>query len=185
MFKKNILIPMIVVALACGLTAFSMNDTRLATGGGDLRFAGKDDNAMPVSEDLAIVLNTANATDNLSLVQLRSIFLSERAHWSDGQKITVVMREQGHPERALILRAVCRMSETDFNQYLMHSTFTGQVQGGPKLLTSAPGVRKFVFNVPGAIGYLRAAEVDRSVKVVRIEGRLPGDEGYRLKLERR
>jgi hypothetical protein len=185
MLKKNILILMIMVAMAGGVTASSMNDTSLPGGGSEPRFAEKDDNAMPANEDLAIVVNVANTTDNLSLVQLRSIFLAERAHWSDRQKITVVMREQGHPERALILRAVCRMSETDFNQYLMHSTFTGQVQAGPKLLTSAPGVRKFIFNVPGAIGYLRAAEVDRSVKAVRIEGRLPGDEGYRLKLERR
>jgi ABC-type phosphate transport system substrate-binding protein len=185
MFKKNILILMILVALAGGVTAFPMNDTSRSGGAGESRFAGKDDNATPASEDLAIVVNNANATDDLSLGQLRSILLAERAHWSNGQKITVVMREQGHPERALILRAVCRMSETDFNQYLMHSTFTGQVQGGPKLLASAPGVRKFIFNVPGAIGYLRAAEVDRSVKAVRIEGRLPGDAGYKLKLEGR
>jgi phosphate transport system substrate-binding protein len=95
------------------------------------------------------------------------------------------MREQGQPERALVLRVVCRMSETDFSQHLLHSTFTGQVQAGPKLLTSVTGVRKFVFNVPGAIGYVRAGEVDNSVKTLRIDGRLPGEEGYKLKLEPR
>ncbi|HEV8487305.1 MAG TPA: hypothetical protein VGV87_27400 [Blastocatellia bacterium] len=185
MFQKNILTLLISVALAGGATAFPGTDTRRAGGGSGLRFAEVDNYARPASEDLAIIVNTANPTDSLSLAQLRGIFLAERAHWPDGQKITVVMREQGQPERALILRAVCRMTETDFNQYLMHSTFTGQVQAGPKLLTSVTGVRKFIFNVPGAIGYVRAGDVDRTVKVVRIDGRLPGDDGYKLKLDAR
>ena len=185
MFKKNIFTLLISVALAGGVTAFPAMDTRRAETSREPRFALSDDNAKPPSEDLAIIVNTANPTDTLTLAQLRSIFLADRAHWPDGQKITVVMREQGQPERALILRAVCRMSETDFNQYLMHSTFTGQVQAGPKLLTSVAGVRKFIFNVPGAIGYVRAGEVDRTVKVVRIGGRLPGDDGYKLKLDAR
>ena len=185
MFNKNTLTLLISIALSGAVTAFPANDARRAGGSSEPRFVEADDNAMAASEDLAIIVNTANKTDNLSLVQLRSILLAERAHWTDGQKITVVMREQGQPERALVLRAVCRMSETDFNQYLMHSTFTGQVQAGPKLLTSVPGVRKFIFNVPGAIGYVRAGEVDTSVKAMRIDGHLPGEEGYKLKLERR
>lgn len=77
------------------------------------------------------------------------------------------------------------MSEADFSQFVLHSAFTGNVQGGPRYLSSAVGVRKFIFNVPGAIGYVRASDVDSSVKTVRIDGRLPGEQGYRLKLERR
>jgi len=185
MFKRNILTLLISIALAGAVVALPGTDTRRGGVSSELRFWGTSESARSASEDLAIVLNTANPTDNLSLAQLRGIILGDRAHWPDGQKITVVMREQGQPERALILRLVCRMSETDFNQYLMHSTFTGQVQTGPKLLTSVTGVRKFVFNVPGAIGYVRAGEVDRSVKAVRIDGRLPGEEGYKLRLETR
>jgi hypothetical protein len=47
------------------------------------------------------------------------------------------------------------------------------------------GVRKFVFNVPGAIGYLRPEDVDDSVKVVRIDGHLPSDAEYPLKIAER
>ena len=185
MFKRDILILLISVVFASGVAAFPAADAMRAGSSTELRFAETDHNARPPSEDLAIIVNTANPTDNLSLTQLRGILLAERSHWPNGQKITVVMREQGQPERALILRVVCRMSETDFNQYLLHSTFTGQVQGGPKFLTSVTGVRKFVFNVPGAIGYVRAADVDRTVKAVHIQGRLPGEEGYKLKLDGR
>lgn len=40
----------------------------------------------------------------------------------------------------------------------------------------------FVYSVPGAIGYVRPDEVDGSVKVIRVDGRLPGESGYRLTL---
>jgi hypothetical protein len=47
------------------------------------------------------------------------------------------------------------------------------LQGGPKVLDTPKGVRRFVFNVPGAIGYIRSDEVDSSVKVLRIAGAVP------------
>jgi hypothetical protein len=39
-----------------------------------------------------------------------------------------------------------------------------------------------ISNLQGAIGYVRADEVDASVKVLRVDGLAPGDSGYRLKL---
>jgi len=183
MLRRSIFTVLTSVALAAGVTALPTGMTGTVSDRG--RRDAETDSARPVSEDLAIIVNAANPTDNLSLTQLRGIILAERAHWPNGQKITVVMREPGQPEREAILRTVCRMSETDFNQYSMHSTFTGQVQTAPKLLSSGAGVRKFVFNVPGAIGYIRAGELDLSVKAVRLDGRLPGEQGYKLRLEAR
>ena len=40
---------------------------------------------------------------------------------------------------------------------------------------------RFVFNTPGAIGYVRADEVDDSVKVLAIDDLLPGDAQYPLR----
>jgi hypothetical protein len=44
-------------------------------------------------------------------------------------------------------------------------------------------VLRFVFNVPGAIGYARASEVDSTVKVLRVDGLLPGEDGYGLEVD--
>jgi len=52
-------------------------------------------------------------------------------------------------------------------------------------LASPEILRKFVFNAPGAIGYLRASDVDDSVKVVRVDGRMPEEEDYRLPIDER
>jgi len=129
---------------------------------------------------LAIIVNRANSIDNLSAAELRRIFLGARGHWPSGRRITIVMMEPGQPERAAVLRQICQMSENEFNNHFLHGLFTGEVLVSPKILASPVGVRKFVFNVPGAIGYLRISDVDSSVKIVSIEERFPNEKVYPL-----
>lgn len=133
-------------------------------------------------EPLAIVVNRSNQTDNLSMVELRKIFLGERSHWANGHRITLVMRDLGEPERRTIVRDVCGMTENQLKFHLLHGLFTGEILVSPKILSSAEGVRKFVFNVPGAIGYLRMSDRDSTVKVVSIDNILPGERDYKLKV---
>lgn len=135
-------------------------------------------------EGLAIIVNQANPTDNLPLKELRAVFLGERSHWPNGRRITLVMMEPG-PERDAILHEVCRMSESDFRRHFLQGLLTGEVLVSPKNLSNAVGVRKFVFNVPGAIGYVRPEDVDESVKVIRINGLLPSDADYVLRVAER
>ena len=130
--------------------------------------------------NLAIVVNLSNPVDDLAMADLRRVFLGERGHWQNGRRITLVMLERGWPEREAVLSSIYRMDETEFNNHFLHGLFTGEVFVSPKTLSTPEGVRKFIFNVPGAIGYLRASDVDKTVKVIRIDERLPGDKGYKL-----
>ena len=132
------------------------------------------------SEPLAIVVNRSNPVDDLSFTELRTIFLGGRSHWANGRRITLVMRQPGDPERKAILRDVCGMNEDQLNTHFLRGLFTGEILVSPKILDTPAGVRKFLFNVPGAIGYLRVSDVDGSVKTVRIDNLLPGDKGYKL-----
>jgi ABC-type phosphate transport system substrate-binding protein len=136
-------------------------------------------------EVLAIILNQSNPVENCSFDELRKIFLGERSHWPNGRRITVVMLDPIQPERKIVLREIYGMSEKDLNNHFIQGVFTGAVLAAPKTLASAADVRKFVFNVPGAIGYVRGADVDTTVKALRIDGRLPDDKDYRLRLQPR
>ena len=136
-------------------------------------------------EGLAIVVNRENPVESLSMAELRTVFLGERSHWPNGRRITLVMMEPGQPERDAVLRDVCRMSESDLRRRYLQGLLTGEVLVSPKTLANPVGVRKFVFNVPGAIGYLRPEDIDDTVKVIRIDGHLPGDAEYPLKIEER
>jgi ABC-type phosphate transport system substrate-binding protein len=138
----------------------------------------------PREEDLAIIVNKSNPIDNLSLAELRKLFLAEQAQWSDHRRVTVVMLQPGQPERESVLRLIYRMTESSFTRYFLHGQYTGEIQSTPKVLATAASACKFIFNVPGAIGYVRFSEVDDSVKVVRVDGRMPGESGYPVKVRR-
>jgi len=136
-------------------------------------------------ESLTIIVNRENPIENLSMAELRTVFLGERSHWPNGRRITLVMMEPGQAERDTVLRDVCRMTESDLRRRYLQGLLTGEVLVSPKTLATPVGVRKFVFNVPGAVGYLRPEDVDDSVKVIRIDGHLPSDAEYPLKIEER
>ena len=135
------------------------------------------------AEPLAIVVNRSNPVDSLSMSELRKVFLGQRSHWPNDRRITIVMREPGEPERKTMLHDVYQMDEGALKNHFLHGLFTGEILVSPKVLASATGVRKFVFNVPGAIGYMRLSDVDASVKVIRIDELLPEDKKYKLRLE--
>lgn len=134
-------------------------------------------------ESLAIIVNPSNPVENCSFDELRKIFLGEKSHWPNGRRITLVMLDPAQPERKVVLREIYNMSEKDLNNHFIQGVFAGGVLAPPKTLGSAAEVRRFVFNVPGAIGYIKGADVDPSVKILRIDGRLPDDKDYRLRLQ--
>lgn len=145
--------------------------------------ARASDEPNPSANNLAIIVNISNPVDNLSLGELRKVFLGERAHWPNARRITLVMMEPGQPERKALIREVCQMNESDFTRHFLNGVFTGEVFASPKTLASPVGVRKFVFNVPGAIGYVRASDVDSTIKVIRVDGHLPSDKEYGLHIQ--
>ena len=132
--------------------------------------------------ELAIIVNKANPNDNLSFAELREYFMVERGNWSSGAgKVRVIMREPGDLEREAVLRLIYDMDEKDFNSYFLGKKFRGETLEEPRQRSSTPDMIKTISNVQGAIGYVRADEVDASVKVIRVDGLAPGDAGYRIK----
>jgi hypothetical protein len=129
---------------------------------------------------LAVIVNRSNPVDAVARNELRTLFLGERPTWPHGRRVTLVLREPGQPERAAALQLIYGMSEDDVTRHFVHQTCTGGTATGPRALATAEGVKRFVFNVPGAIGVIRLADVDDTVKVLRVNGTSPGDPHYPL-----
>jgi phosphate transport system substrate-binding protein len=129
---------------------------------------------------LAVIVNRSNPIDAVGRRELRALFLGEKTTWPHGRRVTPVLREPGHPERSAALRLIYGMSEDDLARHVIHQTFTGGSAGGPRALATADGVKRFVFNVPGAIGVVRLADVDDTVKALKVNGAAPGEPGYTL-----
>ena len=57
-------------------------------------------------EPLAIVVNRSNPVTEISLADLRRVFRGQRSRWSNGRRVTLVMRDAGTPERDAILKSL-------------------------------------------------------------------------------
>ena len=130
---------------------------------------------------LAIIVNRANPVDDLTFVELRHVFMLDTQTWPHGRKITVVLRDYGLPERADAIRMICGLSETEYSKHILFRTFQGSINIGPRAIQSVAGMLNFIYSAPGAVGYVNADEVDRAVKVLRIDGTLPDDPRYPLR----
>jgi len=140
---------------------------------------------VPSMEGLAIVVDRKNPASNITMRELHEIFLGDRRWWSHDRRVKLIGMQPGTPERETILHTVYKMDDRALSHYFFFEIYRGAPITLPTALASPSEVKRSVAAKPGAIGYLRASDVDSSVKVLRINGLLPGDDGYPLRLQTR
>jgi hypothetical protein len=132
------------------------------------------------SASIAIVTNPRTAVSDLSFVELRKIFLGEMQFWGDNSRIVLLVRAPVARERDVVLSKIYRMGEAEFQQYWIAMVFRAEVSSKPKIVYSSDMTSELVTALPGAIGFLPLDEVGPGMKVLRINGKLPGETGYPL-----
>jgi ABC-type phosphate transport system substrate-binding protein len=133
------------------------------------------------SKPIAIVVHKATEVENLSLDELRNIFLANQQFWPDRTRIILLVRAPKSEERDFVLNTIYQMDEARFRQYWIAKMFRAEVPRGPKIVFSTDMMLELVIAIPGSISFVSADEVTDDVGVVRIDGKLPSDPGYPLK----
>ncbi len=137
--------------------------------------------APPQSGDVAVVVNVGNLTSALSSNELVSVFKQQTQHWKNGERIYLVMQEAGAEPKRIVLRRVYKMkTDEELKKFWLEALFRGDIASFPKTLSSDEAVILFVRQVPNAIGFVDASVVDKTVKVLRVDQHLPGEQGYFL-----
>ena len=131
--------------------------------------------------EIAIVVNSSNPINALSLSDLRKIYMGERVYWKTNSPVLLLMRSSGSRERDVILRVVYQMTEQQYTQYWVAKVMRAEASDPPAILYSLGMVLEGVKGSPGAIGYLDSRDVRPGMKVLRIDGFLPGEAGYPLR----
>ena len=129
---------------------------------------------------VAIVVHPSTPVQNLSMNELRRVFQAEEQFWRDGSRITLLVRAPQAYERDVVLNRIYRMDEEQFRQYWVGKMFRAEVPAGPQVVYSAQMARELVTVIPGAITFMPASEVSSTSRVLRIDGKLPGEAGYPL-----
>ncbi|HKU25699.1 MAG TPA: hypothetical protein VJQ54_09530 [Candidatus Sulfotelmatobacter sp.] len=131
--------------------------------------------------DVAVVVNPDTPVSDLSLADVRKVFLGDRQYWTSNIPVVLMIRAPVARERDVVLKIIYQMSEARFKQYWIAKIFRAESASAPKVVYSNSMANDLVTAIPGAIAFIDSREVRPGAKIVRVDGRLPGEAGYPLR----
>ena len=137
--------------------------------------------AQSKSDDVAVIVNPQNQIDSISSVDLRKIFAGEKRSWNSNVPIFLVVRAPQAHERDILLSHVLKMSESEYKQYWVKKVYSGEIPREPLALLSNGMQLEAVRSDKGGIALINLTDVKQGVKVIKVDGRMPGAAGYTLK----
>jgi hypothetical protein len=130
-------------------------------------------------EDVAVVVNEDNKVSTITLAELRKVFVGERRSWAAGLPIKLLVTNPGTHERSALLKLL-GMSESEYKQYWTAQIFRGEAQAEPLNLPSLGMQKEALAVFPGGITFVNATNIKPGMKVLKVNGHLPGDVDYPL-----
>jgi ABC-type phosphate transport system substrate-binding protein len=120
---------------------------------------------------MAVVVQKDNAVDNLSSAQLSKIFRGETRKWPDGRMIVLVIH-RASPGESITLQHLNKMTAAQLQAW------TIEHRDSLKFVDSDEDVLSVVESTPGAVGLVEVRSVTDRVKIVRVDGKVPMEDGY-------
>jgi hypothetical protein len=131
------------------------------------------------AEPMAVVVSNEVSLDNLTQYELKSLYLGGRMLGPAGRYLIPLNRGNSSVERLEFDRIVLKMSGEEAARYWIDRRIRGQ-SGSPKAIDPSSVLQRVVRKLPGALGYVLRNEVDARLRVIRIDGKLPSEDGYPL-----
>ena len=120
---------------------------------------------------IAVVVNKANSTENVPSAHLAQLFRQEMKKWTDGTAVMLVVDTSSAGQMATLQR-LNHMTAAELKSFLAaHKDEIRQ-------LNSDADVLQAVESNPSAIGLVDVRVVNNRIKVVKVNGKLPLEEGY-------
>ena len=143
--------------------------------------AGSTILAQSKQDDVAVIVNPQNQIESISSTDLRKIFAGEKRSWNSNIPVFVVVRAPQAHERDILLSHVLRMTESEYKQYWVKKVYSGEVPREPLALLSNGMQLEAVRADKGGIALINLADVKQGVKVLKVDGKLPGAPAYTLR----
>ena len=132
------------------------------------------------SSDVAVVVNSTVPVGDMSFTELRRVFLGERQFWSSSLRISVLLHAPAARERDVLLKTVYEMSEAQLRQHWIGKVFRAEAPSAPQMFFSDEEIVQALAAIPGSIAAVDVTRIPRGLRVLKIDGRMPGEPGYRL-----
>lgn len=129
-------------------------------------------------KNMAVVVSAGNKLADVSMTDLTKLCKGAQKTWPDGKNFTLVMKDPDSPDMHFAAQKLFGAAPGETKAMiakLNESRLTVKIVENDEDLLHTVGA------TPGAAGIIDVYAINSSVKVLRVDGKLPFDIGYALK----
>ncbi|MDF3068095.1 MAG: hypothetical protein K0R38_3696 [Polyangiaceae bacterium] len=126
---------------------------------------------------LAVIVSPTSKLTNIRSEDLRRVFQSERITDPDGNRLIALNHPPKTVDRVGFDQSVLGMDADAVGRFWIDRKIRGG-SGPPRTVENLSTLRRVVEKLPGAIGYVRPAQLTSEVRAIKVDGKLPEDPGY-------
>ena len=129
-------------------------------------------------KNMAVVIAAGSKIVDLPLADLIKMCKGTQKSWPDGKTFVLVMKNPDAPEMHVAMQKLFGDAGGDVKAAIAK---VNEARLTIKIVASDEDLLRTVEATPGAVGILDVYAINSSVKVLRVDGKLPFDMGYALK----
>ncbi|HEX2327773.1 MAG TPA: hypothetical protein VHN74_03545 [Candidatus Angelobacter sp.] len=126
-------------------------------------------------KQLAVIVDKTNNVSSMSSTDLAHIFRLDKNKWPNGKSVVLVLRDPATPEMQTAIHSLYHMTDEEFRA-LLNAHRTSFI-----IAESEQDLLKQVESIPGAVGLVDVYSLNGKVNVLKVDGKLPLEQGYTLK----
>jgi ABC-type phosphate transport system substrate-binding protein len=134
--------------------------------------------AVPSIKNWAVVVSAGSKLQDIPLADLAKLCKGTQKAWPDGKNFTLVMRDPESPEMKVATQKLFGLAPSEMKAMIAK---LNELRPVVKIVDSEADLLRTVGATPGAVGIVDVYSINSSVKVLRVDGKLPFDLGYALK----
>jgi hypothetical protein len=133
---------------------------------------------VPAIKNMAVVASAGSKLADVPLTELVKYCKGSAKAWPDGRNFVIVLKNPDLPEMRVALQKLFGGGAAEARLAIAKLNETRQAA---VIVDSDDDLLRAVDTTPGAVGIVDVYSINSSVKVLRVDGKLPFDVGYALK----
>jgi hypothetical protein len=129
-------------------------------------------------KNMAVVVSAGSKLSDVPLMDLAKFCKGALKTWPDGKNLTLVMKDPESPEMRGAAQKLFGAAPGEIKAMIAK---LNESRPAVKIVDNDEDLLRTVEATPGAAGIIDVYAINSSVKVLRVDGKLPFDLGYALK----
>ncbi len=126
---------------------------------------------------VAVLVSKKGKLNELSFGTLRRLFQAKVVNDPDGGRLVPINLPAANPVRQAFDRAVLKMDPDEVGRYWIDQSIRGRAKP-PRTADSVGAMIRMLEKNAAAVGYAPMAAVTAHARLLRVDGKVPSDEGY-------